>query len=64
LERVDGRRLGLEEEDLAHEREALEGPTTSSPHSNDLQEVPKHHPLEGWSHIRVSLCAFLKFKFE
>jgi hypothetical protein len=44
LECFDGRRLGLEEEDLALEREALEIPTISIFYSKDLQKVPKICP--------------------
>jgi len=44
LARFDGRRIGLKEGTLVHEREALEGPTTSILYSNDLQKVSKRHP--------------------
>jgi hypothetical protein len=54
----------LEEKGLAHEREALEGPTTFTFHSNDLQKCQNVALKRVTSCFLGFLCAFLKVKFE
>jgi hypothetical protein len=39
--------IGLKEESITYEKEALEVPNITFFAFNDLLKVPKHHPLEG-----------------
>jgi hypothetical protein len=59
------RSLGLMEETLAHEREALGGPTFHL-QAQRLAKVPKRHPREGdiMHLLGFLMCKIFKIKFE